>query len=118
MLKNAITLLAIAGVLCVLASPVWAIMVCPLLNSHDSIAAHPCCPKPAPSPVSNCIQHCDLLAGNVVMTQLPSIAKLAKAAPVEVQIIDGAPAVAFESQSEPVILDSSGLFLRVRVLRI
>jgi hypothetical protein len=113
MIKNAITLLIAVGVLSAFASPVWALAECPLLRSHTQ--THPCCPKskPDPVPVSKCIEQCGITA---VTTQSPP--QLAKFTPVQVEMSVRAVIVPIQFHPQPVYFDSSGLFLRVCVLRI
>ncbi len=69
-------------------------------------------------PASECIQQCRIVASDVVTAQVPSSSQLVKFTPVQVEPLDLALIPAREFRAEPVYIDSSGLFLKVGVLRI
>ena len=115
-----VILLAVVALICSAALPLWATTGCPMLVEDSG--AHSCChrhPAPASVPTGACVLHCS-----------SSVGVLAKAqpAPQPGPATDAHEAVS-GSQDGPVSLtedlaplatffDSSGLFLRVRVLRI
>ncbi|MGO9239439.1 MAG: hypothetical protein ACLQBJ_01410 [Bryobacteraceae bacterium] len=120
MLKRAMIVLAIAGLAFSAALPLWALAGCPMMNANAG--AHSCCqrrPAPASTPSTACILHCSSSVGVLVKVQAPqqpvpaTDAHAALTAPQH-----GLLAVASPGAAPETIFDSSGLYLRVRVLRI
>ena len=112
--------LASAGLAFSAALPLWAMAGCPMMNA--SPGAHSCChrqPAPSDAPSTACILHCSSSVGVLVKFQAPQQPGPATDAvealagplhgPIAVQSVLVAPDTYF---------DSSGLYLRVRVLRI
>ncbi len=119
MLKRAIIGLAIVGLTCSAALPLWALSICPMMNAGSG--AHSCChrqPAPSSTPSGACVLHCSSSVGVLVKVQAPPQPGPAAAAPAEVAAVDSAVAVASVPAATDQFFDSSGLYLRVRVLRI
>ena|SRR5271157_1806012 len=119
MLKRAIIVLAIFGLTCSAALPLWALAGCPMMNAGSG--AHSCChrqPAPASTPSTACIMHCSSSVGVLVKVQAPPQPGPAAAAPAELAGLHSPVALLSVPAAIDQFFDSSGLYLRVRVLRI
>jgi len=112
--------LAIAGLVFSAALPLWAMAGCPMMNA--GAGAHSCCHRrsaPSDAPSTACILHCSSSVGVLVKVQPPlqpaptTGAVMAPACPPHAPLADASPLAAPDT-----FFDSSGLYLRVRVLRI
>jgi len=119
MLKRALIVVAIFGQTCSAALPLWALAICPMMNA--SPGAHSCChrqPAPASTPSTACILHCSSSVGVLVKVQVPPQPGPTADAPAMVATLQGPISDSSSFALAVQFFDSSGLYLRVRVLRI
>src|ERR1039458_1440553 len=109
MLKRAIIVLAVFGLMCSAALPFWALAACPTMNAGSG--AHSCChrqPAPSTTPPAACIQHCSSSVGVLVKVQAPPQPGPAAAAPAEVASLHSPVAAFSVPAATGPFFDSSG----------
>ncbi|MGD0577576.1 MAG: hypothetical protein ABSC08_01480 [Bryobacteraceae bacterium] len=119
MFKRAILVLAIVGLTCSASLPLWALATCPMMDANAG--AHSCChrhPTPSSTPSTACVLHCSSSIGVLVKVQVPPQPGPAADAPVQAAAVHSTVAVAPVPTATDQFFDSSGLYLRDRVLRI
>ena len=115
-----VILLAVVALLCSAALPLWAMTGCAMTS--EGSGAHSCChrhPAPVSAPSGACVLHCSGSVGVLAKAQpAPQPEPATDAHEAAIGSHDGPVSVAAGLAPAPIEFDSSGLFLRVRVLRI
>jgi hypothetical protein len=119
MARRLVTLLTIGALFSAITLPAQVLAKCPIL--HPQAKAHPCCRhlKSESVPIAKCLVSCNVAGGEQALGQIPP--KQPRFATLNAFVSDDAKLAmpgSHEVTSAPAFFDSSGLYLRVRVLRI
>ena len=118
--RRAMGVLVVAALLSAFTLPAQVLASCPLLHPAKA-SSHPCCPRPKSqpkAPAAKCDVTCDVASGPQAPGQFPGKQVVATIGPVRAERLAPAPATNQPALACPDYWDSSGLYLKVRVLRI